>query len=345
MRLLALFLPLLCLAQAPLIGIIDIYGTRRTSRADIRKAASVVPGGRLPSSKSSVEYAILRIPTVADVSVEAACCDSGKIIFYIGIAEKGIAPIKFRENPTEGPDIPELITEAYQRFLHQVNEATRAGVTGEDLSEGHSLMTYAPARQEQQAFIDLATGYLSELRAVLRTSATEDHRAMAAYVLGYHKDKKMVIDDLNYALTDNDPVVRGNAVRALAAIAIYAQRDPDAGIVVDATPLVAMLNSIVWTDRNYAAVALVSMTESRDVALLAIVRKQALSALLEMARWKHEPHALPGYILLGRTASIPEPELQSAWSSGQREGIIARASGRPLLPPPSKTQPVPPGRP
>jgi hypothetical protein len=105
-----------------------------------------------------------------------------------------------------------------------------------------------------------------------------------------------------------------------------------------------MLNSAVWTDRNNAAVALVSMTESRPQDVLAMIRKQALPALVEMARWKHLPHALPAFILLGRTAEIPETELQAAWAKGERERIIARASGRPVVVP-SKTRSTQPDHP
>ncbi len=148
---------------------------------------------------------------------------------------------------------------------------------------------------------------------------------MAAYVLGYHPDKQSVLEDLTYALRDSDPTVRGNAARALAAIATYAQRMPITGIRVEPSAFAEMLNSPVWTDRNNAAVALVNLTESRNAGMLATLRAQALDSLVEMARWKHLPHALPAYILLGRTAGIPEADLQSAWANGKREQIIAQA--------------------
>jgi hypothetical protein len=158
--------------------------------------------------------------------------------------------------------------------------------------------------------------------------------------LGYHDDKKLIVDDLVYALRDGDATVRGNAIRALAAIAF-------AGVAVETSPLAEMLNSVVWTDRNNAAVALVSMTESRSPDVLATVRKEALASLVEMARWKHEPHALPAYILLGRTAGIAEAELQAAWSNGERERIISKTSGRASGQPatPAKTKSTPPDRP
>ncbi|HYP06652.1 MAG TPA: HEAT repeat domain-containing protein [Bryobacteraceae bacterium] len=334
--LLASLLPLLCLAQTPTIGLVEVYGARKIPSATIRKAAGVTMGARLPPSASSVEEELLRIPGVQEASVEAACCEAGKIILYIGIAEKGSDAATYRPDPTEGPEIPEAVTTAYRKFIDEVSEAARAGQAGEDLTQGHSFLQYAPARAVQETFLPLARQFSSELRGVLRTASSEDHRAMAAYVLQYHDDKKSVVEDLTYALQDGDATVRGNAIRALAAIWLYGQRNPNAGISLDPTLLAAMLNSAVWTDRNNAAVALVTMTESRPANALASIRKQALTSLIEMARWRHVPHALPSYILLGRTAGIPETELQSAWAAGEREKIIARAS---------KTQTSPPGRP
>jgi hypothetical protein len=111
----------------------------------------------------------------------------------------------------------------------------------------------------------------------------------------------------------------------MAALAVYADRNPDAGIAINPGWFVDLLNSAVWTDRNNAAVALVSLTESRKPEILDQLLSKAFPSLAEMARWKHLPHALPAYILLGRTAGIKEAELQSAWSKGERERIIVRA--------------------
>ena len=77
-----------------------------------------------------------------------------------------------------------------------------------------------------------------------------------------------------------------------------------------------------------AAVALVTMTESRDASLLEQLRARALSSVVEMARWKYLPHALPAFILAGRIGGVPEPELQDAWNKEQREPVIRRALGK-----------------
>jgi hypothetical protein len=71
--------------------------------------------------------------------------------------------------------------------------------------------------------------------------------------------------------------------------------------------------------------ALQTLTDSRDPLVLDQLRTRALDALIDMARWKTLSHALPAFILLGRVAGMPEPEIQAAWTSGDRDVVIAAA--------------------
>lgn len=325
-RLIAFLLPLACLAQAPTIGLVEVFGARKTPPAAIRKVAGVAPGARLPSSKTLVEERLQDIEGVTAASLEAACCEAGKVILYIGIREAGDQAGPLRDQPSDALEMPEAVALAYSDFLHHVREAGRAGDASEDLTEGHSLLSNPGARKAQMAFIPLADSHAERLRDILRRAADNDSRAMAAYVLGYHPDKKAVAEDLAFALSDPDATVRGNAARALGAIAAYAEANPAQAIPFQSAWFVDLLNSPVWTDRNNAAVALVNLTVSRKPDILRQVRQGALPALVEMARWKHHQHALPAYILLGRSGGIPEAELQAAWSKGERERIIARAA-------------------
>ena len=86
-----------------------------------------------------------------------------------------------------------------------------------------------------------------------------------------------------------------------------------------------MLNSIIWTDRATAAVNLVNLTETRSEAVLGQIRERSLNAVIDMARWRHLPHALPAYILLGRLLGMEEEEIQDAWSSDSRLALVDRA--------------------
>jgi hypothetical protein len=220
-------------------------------------------------------------------------------------------------------NLPEEVTAAYHDFLAAVNEAVRRHATAEDLTAGHSLMADPDCRDIQLRFVTLAEKYGAQIRDVLHRSGDNEQRAIAAYVIGYEPNKAAALDDLQFAMRDADDTVRGNAIRALAAVGVYAKLNPDKEIKIPATWFIEMLNSLAWTDRNNAAVALVNLTESRDESTLEQLRARALPSLIDMARWHYLAHALPAYILIGRVAGMPEKEIQDSWSNGERDKVIA----------------------
>jgi hypothetical protein len=119
--------------------------------------------------------------------------------------------------------------------------------------------------------------------------------------------------------------VRNDATRSLMAIAVLAQRHPEERISINAAPFIAMLNSVVWTDRNKAAAVLLSLTAGRPARVLGALRQRALPALIEMARWKSPGHAQAAFLVLGRVAGMEETAIGEAWTRGDREPVIARA--------------------
>ena len=312
--------------RGPEIGIIDFYGLRTVSEETVRKVLGVAEGGPLPRSKHDTELAIEEIPGVVFARLQAVCCHDSRAILYVGIEERGAPHFDYRPPPQEPLFLPEEIHRTYALFLSALNEAVRKNEIDEDFTQGHSLISNARARSYQEKFLAQAEKHLDRLRAVLRRSADAEHRAIAAYVIGYAPDKKAVIDDLLYALRDPDDTVRSNAMRALVAIEVYSRRNPQLEIRIPPTWLIEMLNSIIWTDRTSAAVNLVNLTEERDQETLDRIRDRALSALLDMARWKHLPHALPAYILLGRILGLEEKEIQEYWAGENRLELVKRAA-------------------
>jgi hypothetical protein len=296
---------------------------------EIRKVLGVNEGGSLPKSKGDVEERLTTIDEIVAAHLEAACCDdNGKAILYVGVEERGAPHFDYHPEPeSEDVTLPGAVLEAYTGFLEAARLAAKTGPS-EDLSQGHSLLSDPKARYLQLGFVGLAEEHKDVLRRAVRESARADHRAIAAYVLGYAKQKQDVHDDLQYALRDPDETVRANALRALGAFAVYARKNPDAGLKVSPTWMVEMLNSLVWTDRNNAAVALVTLTEDRDAGMLDQIRTRALPSVMEMARWSHLPHALPAFILAGRVAGVSEEELQDAWKKEDRESVLKRASDK-----------------
>jgi hypothetical protein len=184
------------------------------------------------------------------------------------------------------------------------------------------------ARAVQEGFVALADRYGQQLRAALRDSDKPEQRALAARILGYATDKTSVVGDLSSAMRDADAEVRNNATRALWLIAAFARKTPDRNIEVPPDPFIDLLNSLTWTDRNKSSLALLSLTESRDPALLSALRQKAVPALIEVARWKSRGHAVASVVILARVAGIPENDLASAVASGSHATIVDAALKR-----------------
>ena len=123
-------------------------------------------------------------------------------------------------------------------------------------------------------------------------------------------------------MRDSNAEVRNNATRALWLIAAFARNAPDRKIEVPPDPFVDLLNSLTWTDRNKSSLALMSLTEPRDRALLSLLQQKAVPALTEMARWKSRGHAIASVMILGRVAGIREHELASAVATGNHAPIV-----------------------
>jgi hypothetical protein len=305
----------------PTIGIIDFFGVRKANVDRLKKALGVAEGGALPRSKAEVEEKMELVNGVVRARLEAVCCENGKAVLYVGIEERGAPAFNYRETPEGTAKLPEEVVDAYLDFFEKLQAAIRQGDIVEDLTRGHSIMANRDAQAAQLKFLPLAEKHEAILREVLRTSVDEVERAMAAYVIAYVPKKATIVNDLQYALQDPDDGVRNNAMRSLLGLTILSEKSPELGLKVSPTWFVEQLNSLVWSDRNKAATALLTLTEKREPGLLEMLRDRAVDSLIDMARWRHLSHALPGYILLGRMAGIEEPRLQSAWSDGKHQPL------------------------
>ncbi len=312
-------------AQVPRVDVIDFYGLHKTPEAKVREAIGVKEGDPLPPSKGDAEERLDGIPGVAESHLEAVY-DAKKMILYAGLEERGAPHFDIREAPEGDMRLPEIITKEYRNFVESAAAAARGNVVAEDLTQGHARSADPETRKIQDRFPLFATDHLAELRDVLRNSADEDQRAIAAYILGYAPNKRDVINDLQYALKDADAGVRANATRSLVAIEVLAKLEPNLDLKVSPTWFIEMLNSLSWSDRSRAVNALQILTDRPDPAILDQIRERALPALIDMARWKTLSHALPPYLLLGRIAGLPEAEVQAAWSRGDREWVITQAT-------------------
>jgi hypothetical protein len=189
-------------------------------------------------------------------------------------------------------------------------------------------MRYPPARAVQQRFINYAAGNVARLRDVVHNSADARQRAIAAQVIAYAYNKSAIVADLVAAMRDPDEDVRNNAMRALGVMAAYNEQHAESMLRIPYEPFIGMLSSPVWTDRNKAAFALMSLAASRDPMMLHQLRTRAFPELAEMARWQTFGHAFPAALILGRIAGIPDGEIMAAFQK-DREALIEAARGQP----------------
>ncbi len=312
----------------PRIGSIEIYGAHKVSVQKIRSALGAGPGDFLPS-REDAEERIDKVSGVVASRIEATCCDQRKPILYVGIEERDSPHVEFHPNPSGTVTLPPELTDKYQAFLDAVGDSIRGKNADEDLTNGYSLMADPECREIQRSFIPLVANNLTLVDRVLRESSDPEQRAAAAYVLQYGprgpRTSTIVVNGLQWALRDVDDNVRDNAARALKAVAVGAKLHPEQQVRIEPTWFIELMNSVVWSDRRNASLALVNLTEQRDPEMLSILRERALPSIIEMARWHDLEHALPAFILAGRLAGLDEKAIQDAWISGNREPVLKKA--------------------
>lgn len=324
----------------PRIGDIEVYGTHRLSPEKIKSALDLKPGSRLPS-RLDAEEKLDRLSGVVSSRLEAICCDGRNAVLYIGVEERNQPHIDFHTAPTENLMLPQEITEKYAALIDATALSMHGKNPDEDLTNGYSLMADPDSRELQQSLLALVAANLSTVDQVLRQAADPEQRATAAYVIQYGprsvRASKTIADGLQYALQDPDESVRKNAMISLRAVMVGSRLHPDQPVHIEATWFVELMNSVVWSDRHNASLALITLTDKVNRAdrqnplddhraeALDLIRSRALQPVLEMARWRDMRNALPGFILAGRLAGLDEKAIQDAWVSGQRDPVLEKA--------------------
>jgi len=314
------------IAQLPRVGIIDVYGLRKITPAQVKEALGIAVGDSLTAlALFEVPARLADIPGVTSAAIDPVCCEDGKTMLYVGVAEEGAPALELRRPPTGKSRLPAEVVQAGMAFAQAHTRAVMRGFVKEDMSQGHSLMADSAARMIQLRFVDLAAKHRDSLRVVLRTADDADHRALAAEVLAYAANKQSVVDDLVYAMRDPASDVRNNATRALALIAGYAAQHRELKITVPHEPFIDLLNSLAWTDRNKSSLALMGLTEGRDPALLAALKARAFDSVVDIARWTNPGHSMAGVVILGRIARLPDADIYAMFERGERDKIIEAA--------------------
>jgi hypothetical protein len=313
----------------PRVGDIEIYGVRKVSVQKVRNALGVNAGDPLPS-REATEERIDKLSGILASRVEAACCTGRAATLYVGVEERDEPHVEYHPAPTGDIALPPSLFDSYREFLDDVAGSIRGRNADEDLTNGYSLMADPDCRQLQQSFIAKVAQDLPTVDKVVRESSDGEQRAAAAYLLQYGprggRTTPQIVDGLQWALRDQEDNVRENAMRSLRAIIVSAKLHPEQEIRIEPTWYVELLNSVVWSDRRNATLALVDLTQDHNPQTLELLRQRALPSVVEMARWHEMRYALPAFILAGRLAGLDEKGIQEAWVDGNRDAVLAKAS-------------------
>lgn len=309
------------------IANIDFFGYGHLDVVKLRSALPVQAGDSIKQSewstyRSRIEEAIRLKTGKPPTDVALVCCDeNGNSMIYIGVAGTSSVALQHKPAPTGEDRLPAAALKLSQETEEALSKAVLAGLTQQDHSNGYALSADPELRAKELQIREFALDNEDLLRTVLSSCSDAEHRAIAAQFLGYVNVSARQIADLTEAARDRDEGVRNNAVRALGVIASSSQQRAR---MIRPKPFIALLKSDKWVDRNKGGWLLINLTESRDPKLLKQLRKEAMDALVETARWQFAGHASFARRLLGRIAGIEEARLDTL-IEGKAEAIIAAA--------------------
>jgi hypothetical protein len=301
---------------------IEFYGYKGIDIEALRKALPVHEGDKYSAeTDQQIRRAVKRATGHEPTYVGAVCCDEqGDNVLFIGLAGESSKRFVYNPEPKGMVQLSTKIMALDRQLQAAVEAAVRKGGDGaqEDDSNGYALFKDPAAHTMQLAMRDYALQHQDELLRVLKSSSDSEQRAIAANALGYAQQSPEQIAALVWAIRDSDETVRNNATQALAVLT-----SSSAEVVkqIPVEPIIAMIHSGVWTDRNKATMLLSAMTDARDPKLLEQLKTQALDALIEMATWRYASHAFFAKIILARIAGVPEERLIQA-ATGPAQAIL-----------------------
>jgi hypothetical protein len=288
------------------IGAIDFFGQDGLNINLIRAALPLREGDQLSrSSKEKVvgqlREAIKRSTGREPSDVATICCDDrGKLIIYIGLRGDSMRQTLYNVVPRGSARLPPAALEVHRDAEKAWMNAMEKGVSGEDDSQGYALSLDPEARTRQLALHAYVARHSAMVGRVLASSRDVKHRQIAAEMLGYADRSREQIRALVRASRDVDDGVRNNAIRALV---VLARSSSKVSAMIPGECFVDLLNSGLWTDRNKSAELLSVLTGQRDRRLLACLREQALTSLVEMSRWSYSGHTFSARTILERVTT------------------------------------------
>jgi len=323
-----LLIPVRGQEQRQRIDDIEFFGTTGFDVNRLRNSLPLKVGqefsaNEIPDLIVKTKVSIKQLTGKEATDIAPVCCTAQRNwTVYIGLPGENLTTFTYHSRPTGKQRFSAETVSLYHDMMNLTFEALqKPGVEAtEDRSKTYALSAYPPLRSKQLAMRDYATHNESLIRQIVRESADDEQRAVAAELLGYAETSKEQVSDLVYSAHDADDGVRNNAVRALG---VLATADPRFVSDIPAADFIVMLNSGNWTDRNKGGLLLSILTEKRDQRLLNLLHQQAFESLLEMAQWR-DNHSSSSLIILGRISGIEENQLQRLLASNEREPILSK---------------------
>ena len=317
------------MARRPfIIGEINYFGYGGLPLQSIRAAVPWHSGDTLTFAtftRKPVEVGIQSVLGKAPTDVNVTCCDdSKKLEIFIGLPGSTSHVVPTRPAPSRNIHLDPEGMRLYEKASEFLVQAVARGTAGEDDSQGYMLSKDSALKTANLEMRSYAVNREAQLKHVLATASDPKDRRAAAALLGYAKSSDTQAEALSQAITDPDDEVRNNAIRALSVLsASNTYKHPK----INVEPLIELLYSGSWTDRNKASLLLLRMTENRDPEVLNALRQRALAPLVEGASWTDVPgHSTPFLLVLGRVGGIPDQKLEDLIKSGNKDAIIATAS-------------------
>ena len=314
------------------VGLIDFFGYAGLDVERVRASMPIREGETFPSlvalkaTRPKIEEAVRRVTGRTATDVDFVSPGRGVWLVYVGLSGRNVKSLTYNPAPKGTARLPPEALEVYRQVDEAFFSAMQRGATGDDYSKGYSLSPDdATLRAKQLAMHDYAARHEDVIRVVLRSSADDGQRRIAAEMLGYANQSRRQIAALVRATHDPDDSVRNNATRALM---VLANSDPKVAASIPAAGFVEMLSSGTWTDRNKAGGLLAALSRWRSPKLLAALRAQALDSLIEMARWHETGHSSAARMILGRVGGIEEERLARLVGDNAQVDVIIDAARR-----------------
>lgn len=127
--------------------------------------------------------------------------------------------------------------------------------------------------------VDGARKHVDELATIVRKDREPQHRAYAIFLLGFTSDGARVVRELTPACRDESALVRNNAMRVFAEMAMH---HPE--VEIPLAPVLDMLDFPDTTDRNKASAVLASLVKKKELA--PEIKQRSGKTLIAMLRLK-----------------------------------------------------------